>query len=136
MKKLLLAVPVLALLAAPAMSGEKLELTEKQQTKLDKRLEGRVAGKPKSCINYQDQKSMTVISDDVLIFGARRNASTIYVNKPHGGCRNADRNVLTYRRSISSLCRGEIVRVIDNLTGTFQGSCSFGEFVPYTKKAS
>ena len=135
MRKLLLTIPAVMLFAAPAMSEEKIELTEEQQTMLDKRLEGRTAGEPRSCINGNDQRNMTVISDDILIFGSSRNARTIYVNKPYGGCRNADRNILVYSRPTSSVCKGEIIRLVDNHSGITMGSCSFGEFVPYTKDA-
>lgn len=136
MTKLIWAIPAAMLLAAPAVSSEKIQLTEKEQTKLDKRLEGRTAGEARSCIGRNDQREMTVVSDDILIFGSRRNANTIYVNKPHGGCRNADRNILSYSRTISSLCRGQIVQLIDSTTGMAMDSCAFGEFVPYTKDAS
>ena len=136
MKKLLLAIPAAMLIAAPASSGEKIDLTEKQQAKLDKRLEGRTAGDPVSCISLRHQKNMTVISDDVLLFGASRNAKTIFVNKPQAGCRNADRLVMVYDRPTSNLCRGEIVQLVDNTTGVNVGSCAFSEFVPYTKDAS
>lgn len=135
MRKLIFAIPVAMLLAAPAISGEQIELTEKQQTKLDKRLEGRTAGEAQSCITSNDQREMTVISDDILIFGSRRNAKTIYVNKPYGGCRNADRSILSYSRPTSTLCRGDIIQLIDNTTQMSTGSCAFGEFVPYTKDA-
>lgn len=135
MRKLLLTIPAAMLLAAPAMSEKKIELTEKQQARLDQRLEGRTAGEARSCINRNDQRRMTVISDDILIFSASRNARTIYVNKPPGGCPDADRNILSYRRSTSSLCRGEIVNLIDNASGISMGSCAFGDFVPYTRDA-
>lgn len=136
MKKLLLALPAAMLLAAPVTSGENVKLTEKEQIKLDNRLAGRTAGKPQSCIPLHAQRSMTIISDDILIFGTRRNAKTIYVNKPYGGCRNADRNILSYSRPTSSLCSGEIVQVVDNGFGGVVDSCSFGKFVPYTKTDS
>lgn len=135
MRKLLLTIPAAMLLAAPAMSEEKIDLTEKQQIMLDKRLAGRTAGEAKSCISGNDQRNMTVISDDILIFSGSRNSRTIYVNKPYGGCNNADRNILAYRRSTSALCRGEIVQLIDNASGMATGSCAFGDFVPYTKDA-
>ncbi|WP_417592616.1 hypothetical protein [Parasphingorhabdus sp.] len=135
MRKLLLTIPAAILLAAPAMSEEKITLTEKQQAMLDKRLEGRTAGEPKSCISSNDQRNMTVISDDLLLFSSSRNAKTIYVNKPYGGCRNADRNILVYRRSTAALCRGDIIQLVDNASGMTVGSCAFGEFVPYTKDA-
>ena len=123
MRKLLLTIPAAMLLAAPAMSGEKIELTEKQQTELDKRLEGRTAGEAQSCITVNDQRDMTVISDDILIFGSRRTAKTIYVNKPYGGCNNADRSILSYSRPTSSLCRGEIINLIDSASRMSMGSC-------------
>jgi len=133
MRKLLLAIPAAMLLAAPAIGGEKIELTEKQQAKLDKQLDGRTAGKARSCINRNDQRNMTVISDDILIFSSSRKARTIYVNKPRGGCPHADRYILSYRRTSSSLCQGEIIQLIDNASGATMGSCAFGDFVPYTK---
>ena len=135
MRKLLLTIPAALLLAAPAMSEEKITLTEKQQAMLDKRLEGRTAGKAKSCISGNDQRNMTVISDDILIFSSSRNAKTIYVNKPYGGCHNADRNILVYKRSTSALCRGEIINLVDNASGMTVGSCAFGDFIPYTRNA-
>ena len=135
MKSLFFAIPAAMLLAAPAMGGTTSELTEKQQVKLDQRLEGRTAGETRSCINRHDQREMTVISDDILIFGSSRNAKTIYVNKPYGGCPDADRNILSYSRPTSSLCKGEIVNLIDNASGISMGSCAFGEFVAYTKEA-
>ena len=133
MNKLIFAIPVALMLAAPAVSGEKIQLTEEQQAKLDKRLEGRTAGEPRSCISNNDQRQMTVISDDVLIFGSSRNAKTIYVNNPPGGCPHADRNILSYSRPTSSLCKGEIIQLIDNMSKMTMGSCAFGEFVPYTR---
>jgi|TARA_R110000765_G_scaffold58463_2_gene114253 hypothetical protein len=135
MRKLLLTIPAALLLAAPAMSEEKITLTEKQQAMLDKRLEGRTAGEAKSCISGNDQRNMTVISDDILIFSSSRNAKTIYVNKPYGGCHNADRNILVYKRSTSALCRGEIINLVDNASGMTVGSCAFGDFIPYTRNA-
>lgn len=135
MKKLIFALPIAILLAAPAVSGETIELSEQQQAKLDKRLEGRTAGEPQSCISMNEQRNMTVISDDILIFGSRRNAKTIYVNKPYGGCRNAANSILSYSRPTSSLCKGEIIKLIDSASRIEMGSCAFGDFVPYTKNA-
>ena len=135
MRSLFFAIPAAMLLAAPATGGTASELTEKQQAKLDQHLEGRTAGEVQSCINRHDQRQMTVISDDILIFGSSRNAKTIYVNKPYGGCHKADRNILVYSRSTSSLCRGEIVQLVDGGSGVTAGSCAFGDFVAYTKDA-
>ena len=123
------------LLAGPAIGGEPIELSDKQQAKLDKQLEGRTAGAARTCINRNDQRHMTVISDDILVFSSRRNAKTVYINKPAGGCPGADRNILAYTRSSSSLCRGEIIQLVHNAHGGSMGSCAFGDFIPYTKDA-
>ena len=135
MKKLLLGIPMAMLLAAPAVSGERTGLTEKEQAKLDSRLEGRTAGEARSCINRNDQRNMTVISDEILIFSSSRNAKTIYVNKPFLGCRNAERSILSYSRPTSALCQGEAITLTDSASQMPMGSCAFGEFVPYTKDA-
>ena len=135
MNKALWAVPIAILCSAPAMSGEKIQLTDKEQTKLDKKLEGRTAGEPRSCISRFEQKNMTVISDDIIIFGPSRNAKTIFVNKPYGGCHGAKNNTIVTTRPSAQLCKGEIARVTDLPTGMDYGSCAFGKFVPYTKTA-
>ena len=136
MNKLFMAFPAAILLAAPATGGEQIQLSEKEQANFDKRLAGRTAGKPVSCIPRHSQRNMNVISDDILIFSSSRNAKTIYVNKPYGGCRDADRNVLVFNKPSSSLCRGEIVQVVDKSFGGTIDSCAFGKFVPYTKLAA
>lgn len=138
MKKAIFALPLALMLAAPAVhSGtSEIKLSEKEQAKFDKKIEGRVAGKPVSCINRHNQRDLTVVGDKYLIYQRGRNAKTIYVNEPYGGCHGADRNALVTSRTLSSLCRGEIAQVIDQTTGSFHASCAFGAFVPYSKPDS
>jgi len=133
--KALLIVPIALGLSVPATSGKLggKELNQRQQKKYDARLAGRTAGKPISCINRWDRKYMSVISDDVILFGKSRTAKTIYVNKPYGGCSGAEDHALVTRSGFSQLCKGEIAQVQDLVNGSFQGSCAWGEFVPYTK---
>ena len=136
--KFLIALPIAMGLAAPATSekADDIKLTDRQQKKLDARLAGRTKGKPVSCITRFDRKNMTVISDDVILFGRSRNANTIYVNKPYRGCNGAEDNALVMRSFSGQICKGEIVRVRDLVSRAFYGSCSWGEFVPYTKDES
>ncbi|QJB68894.1 hypothetical protein [Parasphingorhabdus halotolerans] len=136
--KYIVALPMFLGLAAPAAmsESEQIELTERQQTKLDARLAGRTPGKPVSCITRWDQKHMTVISDDIILFGQRRNSQTIYVNKPYLGCNSADKHSLVTRSYSNGLCKGDMVVVTDLQTQADVGSCVWSEFVPYTKDAS
>src|SRR3546814_21008391 len=58
-------------------------LTAKQQATLTKALEGKVAGKPQSCISMIPRADLQVISADVLLYKIGR---TVYVNCMMGNC--------------------------------------------------
>ncbi len=138
MRKLIFTLPLAIMLAAPAANSgtSEIKLSEKNQTKFDKIVAGRTAGKPVSCISRIDQDNLRVVGDKYLVYSRSRNAKTVYVNEPHGGCRDVDRNTLVTRKFSGNLCRGEIAQVKDLVTGTFVDSCSFSSFVPYTKTES
>lgn len=135
MRKIIVALPLALMLAAPAANSgtAEVKLSEKEQVKFDKIVAGRSAGKPVSCISRINQDKMRAVGDKYLVYSRSRNAKTIYVNEPYGGCRGVDRYALVTRRSSTQLCRGEIAQVKDVTNGTFIDSCSFGSFVPYTK---
>ncbi len=103
-------------------------LTAKQQAKLDRKLAGRVAGEPVSCIASLRGAQSTTISDDILLYEV---GGTVYLNQPYGGCNGAENNTLIIRRPTSQLCSGEIAVVSDFSTGTELGSCALGKFTPY-----
>lgn len=120
--------------ANAAEEGEaEISLTEKQQSILDKALAGRTAGKAVTCISQTRDKRMTVVSDDIIIFGHARGKQTIYVNKPAGGCRKLKDNTLVSVRPSPRLCSGDIARIEDFQSGTPVGSCAFSEFIPYSR---
>ncbi|MBK5265609.1 MAG: hypothetical protein JJE34_10325 [Alphaproteobacteria bacterium] len=135
MRPILITLPVL--LAACATSGMAEDkppaLTEKQQAALDKALEGKVAGKPRSCISLTQRADLQVISDDLLLYKAGR---TVYLNRVNGRC-----NGLSFGGTLvtnvwgSQLCRGDIARVADLQVGMITGSCALGDFVSYTSPA-
>lgn len=54
----------------------------------------------------------------------------MYLNVVSRGCFGADGNFtyLQYEIPTGQLCRGEIVRVIDNGSNTTRGSCGLGEY--------
>lgn len=137
MRRIIFTLPLALMLAAPAAySGTaEVKISEEDQAKFDKLVDGRTAGEPVSCISRADQSRMTVIGDKYLVYRRSSNPKTIYVNEPYGGCRNAEHYTLVTRRSSSQLCRGEIAQIKDLTSGMFINSCSFGDFVPYTKAA-
>ncbi len=124
----LLIISCLALAASAAASDRPLT---RDQIAVEKRLAGRVAGKPRSCLNRHEAQNMSV-HDGMLLY--RVNARLTYRNDLNG-CRQLREHDLIVTRlyGSSQLCRGDIAEIV-NRTGYFpKGSCAFGEFVPYAK---
>lgn len=142
MRKALMILPFAALLAAPAVQSEEAEkpaiqLTEKQQKRYDRIIGDRVPTGTVSCISYFERRNLQVISDDILVFGQNRNAKRLYVNKPYGGCPDAEHETLIVDLGAqTNYCNGEIIRVVDTTTGTFRGSCALSQFTVYEKPAT
>ena len=118
----------LAVAAAPAALSARDKLSGEQQ--LAKRLEGRVAGKPQSCIDYNAAQTMEVIDKTALVFGW---GDTIYVNRPRNAELLDSDDVLVHKSSQSEWCRLDIVQAMARPGMWFRGTVDLGDFVPYTK---
>ena len=81
MRALALALAAAALVAGGGAVQAKAKLTPEQR--MEKLLDGRVAGKPTSCISTADSRDMEIIDGLALVY---RSGNTVYVNRP----RNAD----------------------------------------------
>ncbi len=110
----------------PASAGERLTGEEK----LAKILEGRVAGKPESCINTFTNRSSTVIDKTAIVYGTGR---TIWVNRPVDPSSLSDWDALLVRQFGTQLCRQDIVTTFDTSSGMYTGNVFLTEFVPYTR---
>ena len=108
----------------------------KATQKLAQALQGRTAGQPVPCIaNLRGGAKMSVIDDTTILF---REGSTVYVQKPAGGCPSlGNGRYALVKRQVGSTryCEGDIGEVVDPVSGFFAGSCVFGPFVPYRKAA-
>ncbi|URW74695.1 hypothetical protein M9980_08905 [Sphingomonas donggukensis] len=131
-----IAYPILAglLLAGCAMSAEEASRQAasdaRDQAKLDKRLAGYTPGQPQSCIQPYRAQQQEIFGDTLVYRDGRR----LYVNKTTGGCFGLRRDDIVVTRSFSGqFCRGDIVRTVDRTNSFPSGTCSFGDFVPYTK---
>lgn len=119
-----------ALLATSAQVQAKPNPSGEQ--KLAKAIEGRVKGKPVSCINLRNIRSSRIIDGTAIIYETSN--STFYVNRPDSGAsflRSDD--ALVTRTSISQLCNVDIVRLYDTAARFERGSVGLGMFVPYKK---
>ena len=124
--------------AAAALSITSLPAKESPNNtatqKLAQALQGRTAGQPIPCIaNLRGRAQMNVIDDTTILF---REGTTIYVQKPTGGCPSlGNGRYALVKRQVGSTryCEGDIGEVVDPVSGFYAGSCVFGPFVPYRK---
>lgn len=127
MRSTLAAILGTALITTPALAGPRLS----PEAELAKELEGRVPGKPVSCINLSNVRSSRIIDRTAIVYDA---GNVIYVNRPRGGADQLDRwDTLVTRLWSSQLCRPDIVRLYDSGSRFETGSVSLGDFVPYRR---
>jgi hypothetical protein len=108
-------------------------LSPKQTAMLDKELTGKVAGKPMNCLSDMRNSSTIRVSDDILLY--RVSGKLVYRNDLRGGCPGLarDDDVMVIEKYGSQTCRGDIFYLVDRVSGIRGPSCTFGEFVPYSK---
>ena len=121
-----------AAVLASCSTSPQVPASLQSQHKLQQELAGRVAGAPMGCIPRHQARDMIVVDDNTILF---KRGSVIYRNDPPGGCNGLGGgfNTLVTRSSGSGTCSGDIATVSNTTTGTVVGSCSLGEFVPYTR---
>lgn len=128
-----LIIPALLLVVTTACATgpvPRAELTARQQLKLDKALDGKVAGEPVRCISRFQGDNMSVVSDSTLVYRVNRNL--VYRNDLQGSCRGlASGDTLVMELHGNQYCRGEMAHVVDLTTGMRGGSCALGDFIPY-----
>ncbi len=125
----------IALVAAAALlTGPALEAKPKlsPQQRLDKLLDGRIAGVPEHCISHFDSREMQVLDKTAIVYGW---GNTIWVNTPRNAEDLDDDDILVTRTSGSQLCDLDIVTTLDRSSQFFNGSISLGRFVPYRRVA-
>ena len=117
---------------ATASPEEMAAQAARDQAKLASLTAGKVAGAPMSCLSQWRSRDMVVVNENVVAF--RDGQKRVYVNHMSGPCNGLGpgRNALVTQTTGSSLCRGDIAQVFDNAARVNIGSCSFGDFVPYT----
>lgn len=114
------------LIAAPAASIDR----PKDAERFEKAVAGKTAGAPVDCIDRRRGSDFS-LAGRYAIF--RTNSSLTYVNELSPGCEpDLSRRTLIFRSTSSQLCRGEIAEAVDPLGGASGGSCTLGQFVPYT----
>ena len=120
-----------AMIISAPVAVAKQPVAEKGEARLAKMLDGRVAGKPQSCIYAPAINSMTVIDKTAIVI---KRGSTLYVNRPANAHDLDSHDMLVINRQAHELCRLDSVTMRTQPPHSFfSGAVFLGEFVPYTK---
>ena len=124
----LLAASFIALALAGASSPQH---SPGAQEKLDKELEGRIAGETRHCIPVEKTRHPIGIDDTTMLF---RDGPRIWETRLSGsfqcGQISSQSDVAT-ESGANRICAGDKLVFFDN--GNPGGACYLGEFTPYTK---
>jgi hypothetical protein len=85
-----------------------------------------------SCVPLRDLGGNRSAGQGAVIFGS---GNRVWVNRPPAGCPVIRHGrTVTLRTTGSQLCRGDIINVVDPVSGINYGSCGVGDFEPYTRR--
>jgi hypothetical protein len=122
-------IAVAAGLAAAPVAQAKPKLTG--EARLAQILDGRVAGKPVSCIPLYNTQDSIVVDKTAIVYKV---GSTYYVNRPTNADRLDDDDILVTKTSTSQLCNVDTIQLHQRGLGNmWTGFVGLNEFVPYTK---
>ena len=122
------AIPMLAALAVASTPA----LAERQtgQERLDKLLEGRVAGEPSNCVPHRPSARLYIIDKTAVVYDT---GSTIYVNYTQDPEALDDDDYLVVRDPSPSLCRTTQITTRDRTGNFFSGAVFLTDFIPYKR---
>ena len=131
MRKVAMLLAAVAAIGAGTVAEARNRQSGEQQ--LAKILEGRVAGRPVSCISVYDSRDQHVIDKTAIVYGT---GSTIYVNRPSNARDLDSDDVLVSNVHGSQVCNVDIVRMHDRTGGWYRGFVGLEQFVPYRRVAA
>src|SRR5215212_3842375 len=106
----------------------------KNEQQFQQLVSGKVAGPAQGCMPLRPRTGddMVVIDGETVAF--KGVGGQVYVNHLGPGCNDVGLgNALVTKQTGSSLCRGDIAQVQNLTSGITVGSCTLGDFVPYTR---
>ena len=116
------------LAAAPAASADR----SRDAAAIARATAGRTAGTPVDCITRTRTGGDFQVAGRTLIF--KSDPRVTYLNQVSPGCDTGlSRQALVFRSISSRLCKGEIAEAVDPMGSAAGGSCTLGQFTPYTR---
>lgn len=112
--------------AAQAAEGDPLAADELDAYEL--------TGETARCIPANQIRSVTALSEEVILFRVR--VKDYYINRVGPGCNGADNPFrrIQYEINAGSLCRNETLRIVDNGDSLTAGFCRLNTFEQVVEK--
>lgn len=107
--------------------------TAEAQRTYEQLLAGKVAQRPINCLPSYRAEDMVRIDDETVAF---RNGGTVYVARMRNACTgltSPQTALVTHETVGGGPCSGDIAQVLDTSARMPVGSCTWGDFVPYTR---
>lgn len=120
----------LILIPALLLSTAVAARVESGEAQLAKILAGRTAGKPQSCLPLFDRNDSQTLDGVGIAF---RSGRTTWIGRFDDGCHVGPNDTIVTTTSMSQLCRGDIIHVVDQMSHMEHDTCGFRDFTPYTK---
>lgn len=124
-------VAVLAIVSGSGAHAKEAQPYAPGEAKLTKLLDGRVAGKPVTCIYLGDITETEVIDRTAIVYHVR---GTLYVNRPQIAADALDSDdILVTKTFNSQLCHIDTIRLVSRAGMIERGFVGLGDFVPYAR---
>lgn len=90
-------------------------------------------GETQTCVSSRST-DITAIDENRLLF--KVGANDYYLNETRGACNDADSRFTRFEMKLfgSQICSGEVIRIVGQQSGIYQGACSLGDFEKLTRK--
>lgn len=126
-----IAVPLLLLATAATGVAAVQQAPQTDQAKIARALNGLQPGTPMRCVRSDQVNEVRGFEGEILYVAGR---DKIWRNKTVGSCSGLARGDIIVTKTFGrEYCSGDIVQTRAPVGGMITGSCSLGEFVPYTK---
>lgn len=108
--------------------GQQVSYNSKET--LDQALKGLVPGQPVTCLPLGRAPTSEAYGSTVLYREGRRR---LWRNDLGPGCENLGRrgDIMVSSTPMGQFCRGDIIRLVDRVSGFTTGSCAYNDFIPY-----
>jgi hypothetical protein len=123
------ALMLLLVLAGCAGSGAGME--ERERSRLERQLAGRVAGEPRRCITRFQGTALTAVDRSTVVYDA---PGALWVNRLRGDCPGLrPDDALIVESHGDEYCANDRIRPVERGSNIPGAVCFLGEFTPYRR---